>query len=115
MQALRITVTIMTFLIGTSAFGQLDKLKGTWISNSQDVMIISDTLNREDYSNMLCTADKEQGMAFYIIGDTLSFQKKYYSSENNYKKLNIDRFDMIVLNLTDTSITVRPASRLSKT
>lgn len=77
-------------------------------------MVINDTLNKYDNSNMLCTADKEEGMAFYLIGNILSFQKQYYSSTTHFEKLYIDRYDLIVLNQTDTSITLRPSSKLSK-
>ena len=111
---MRTVITICTILIWTTAYGQFDKFKGTWISSSSDVMVINDTINEYDNSNMLCTANKDEGMAFYLFGDTLSFQKKYYSSATNYEKLYIDRYDLIVLKQTDTSITVRPSSKLSK-
>lgn len=77
-------------------------------------MVINDTLNKFDNSNMLCTADIDEGMAFYIIGDTLSFQKQYYSSATNYEKLYVDRYDLVITKQTDTSLTVRPTSLLSK-
>ena len=77
-------------------------------------MLINDTLNKYDNSNMLCTADNDEGMAFYLIGDTLSFQKQYYSSATNYEKLYVDRYDLVITKRTDTSLTVRPTSLLSK-
>lgn len=77
-------------------------------------MVINDTLNKYCNSNMLCTADKDEGMAFFLLGDTLSFQTRYYSSETNYKKLYVERYDLIVLKQTDTSLTVWPSSNLSK-
>jgi len=77
-------------------------------------MVINDTLNKYDNSNMLCTSDKDEGMAFYLYGDTLSFQKQYYSSATNYEKLYVDRYDLIVMEQTDSSLTVRPSSKLSK-
>jgi hypothetical protein len=111
---MRTTVTILTILIWTTSYGQFDKFKGTWISSSRDVIVINDTLNKYDNSNMLCTASKDEGMAFYLIGDTLSFQKQYYSSATNYEKLYVDRYDLVVTKQTDTSLTVRPTSILSK-
>jgi hypothetical protein len=113
-QAMRTTFTILTILIWSTSYGQFDKLKGTWVSSSQDVMVINDTLNKYDNSNMLCTADLDEGMAFYLIGDTLSFQKRYYSSAANYEKLYVDRYDLVVTKQTDTSVTLRPTSILSK-
>lgn len=111
---MRTTLIILTILIWTTSYGQFDKFKGTWISSTRDVMVMNDTLNKYDNSNMLCTSDKDEGMAFYLIGDTLSFQKRYYSSATNYEKLYIDRYDLVVIRRTDTSITVRPTSILSK-
>ncbi|MBP6303346.1 MAG: hypothetical protein KBB37_05600 [Bacteroidia bacterium] len=77
-------------------------------------MLINDTLNKSGDANMLCTANEDQGMSFYLLGDTLSFQKRYYSSESNYKQLYIDRYDLLILGQTDTSIIVKPISKLSK-
>lgn len=111
---MRTTVTILTILIWITSYGQFDKFKGTWISSTRDVMVINDTLNKYDNSNMLCNSDKDEGMAFYLIGDTLSFQKQYYSSATNYEKLYVDRYDLVVTKQTDTSLTVKPTSILSK-
>lgn len=111
---MRTTLTILTILIWTTSYGQFDKFKGTWISSTGDFMVLNDTLNKFDNSNMLCTADIDEGMAFYIIGDTLSFQKQYYSSATNYEKLYVDRYDLVITKRTDTSLTVRPTSLLSK-
>lgn len=111
---MRTTLTILTILIWTTSYGQFDKFKGTWISSTGDVMVINDTLNKYDNSNMLCTSDNDEGMAFYLIGDTLSFQKQYYSSATNYEKLYVDRYDLVITKRTDTSLTVRPTSLLSK-
>lgn len=111
---MRTTLTILTILIWTTSYGQFNKYKGTWISRANDVMVINDTLNNYDNSNMLCTADKDEGMVFYLIGDTLSFQKKYYSSATNYEKLYVDRYDLVITKRTDTSLTVRPSSIFSK-
>ena len=111
---MRTTLTILTILIWITSYGQFDKVKGTWISSTGDVMLINDTLNKSDNSNMLCTADNDEGMAFYLIGDTLSFQKQYYSSATNYEKLYVDRYDLVITKRTDTSLTVRPTSLLSK-
>ncbi len=63
---------------------------------------------------MLCTSNKDEGMSFYLFGDTLSFQERYSSSESSYKQLYIDRYDLLILWQTDTSITVKPISNLSK-
>ncbi len=87
---------------------------GTWITDEQDCMLIQDTINMYDNSNMLCNAKIDEGMALYIYGDTLSFQKRYYSSRTNYEKLYIDRYDLKIDILNDTFIYARPVSNLSK-
>jgi len=110
---MRLTILILTMLIWTITYGQLDKLKGTWVSNSNDVMVINDTINKYSNSNMLCTSERDEGRAFYLFGDTLSFQQRYYSSETNYKKLYVFRYDLLIIGKTDSSLTVRPISKLS--
>jgi len=110
---MRATITILIILIWTNSYGQFDKLKGTWISKSNDVMVINDIINEYDNSNKLCNANKDLGLHFYLFGDTLSFQMRYYISPN-HEKLYISRYDLIVLEQTDTSIIVKPSSKLSK-
>jgi hypothetical protein len=63
---------------------------------------------------MLCNVIRDEGMALFIYGDTLSFQKRYYSSATNYEKLYVDRYDLKVLKFNDTSLIVKPVSKLSK-
>lgn len=63
---------------------------------------------------MLCTIVRDEGMALFIYGDTLSFQKGYYSSSTNYEKLYADRYDLKIVKSSDTIITVKPVSKLSK-
>ena len=77
-------------------------------------MLIQDTINKYDNSNMLCTIVRDEGMALFVYGDTLSFQKRYYSSATNYEKLYVDRYDLKILNFNDTALVVRPVSNLSK-
>jgi hypothetical protein len=109
-EALKTTITILAILICTTAYGQLDKFKGTWVSSAQDVMIINDTIK----SSMLCTIDKDENMKLYLMGNTLSFQNKYSSSATNFEKIYTDKYDLIILQQTDTSLTVSPSSKFSK-
>jgi hypothetical protein len=106
--------SLLLLFICVNSWGQFSKYKGTWISSSNDVMIIHDTINKYDNSNMLCTAEDDEGMSFYLLGDTLSFQKRYYSSATNYEKLYINRYDLLVLSVTDSTMSVTPCSKLSK-
>jgi hypothetical protein len=77
-------------------------------------MLIQDTINKYDNSNMLCNVKRDEGMTLYIYGDTLSFQKRYYSSRTSYEKLYIDRYDLKIDKLNDTFIYARPVSDLSR-
>lgn len=105
---------ISSLFIWTASFGQFDKYAGTWISEQQDCMLIQDTTNQYDNSNMLCTVVRDEGMALFIYRDTLSFQKRYYSSATNYEKLYVDRYDLKVIKSNDTVLIVKPVSKLSK-
>ena len=111
---MRTVLLLLTSLICTTSFGQFSGLKGTWISSSNDVMFIDDETNKADNSNMLCTSKEEEGMALYLLGDTLSFQKRYYSSATNFKKLYINRYDLIIVKRTQSKLIVKPCSKLSK-
>lgn len=107
-------IFILTLLTWTVSYGQLDKLKGTWITTSQDLILITDTGDLKNNNYLSNAKIHDENFELYIYGDILSFQKRYYSSATNYKKLYIDRYDLTILNRTDTSITVRPSSSFSK-
>ncbi len=104
----------MTLLTWTVSYGQLDKLTGTWITPSQDLMLITDTGDLKNNNYLSNSKLHDENFELYIYGDVLSFQKWYYSSATNYEKLYIDKYDLTILNRTDTSITVRPSSSFSK-
>lgn len=73
---MKMKLAFLALFIWTISHGQIDKYRGTWISSSNDVMLINDTLNKYSNSNMLCARERDEGMAFYLTGDTLSFQKE---------------------------------------
>jgi len=77
-------------------------------------MVINDTINEYDNSNMLCTYESDEGMALFIFGDTLSFQKQYYSSATNYNRLYVERYDLLIVRQTDSTLIAKPVSKLSK-
>jgi hypothetical protein len=114
LQTLRALLFIPLLFIWTTSFAQLDKYIGTWISDQQDCLLIQDTINKYDNSNMLCNVTRDEGMALFIYGDTLSFQNQYYSSATNYQTLYIDRYDLKIIKSTDSLLLVKPVSRLSK-
>ena len=101
----------MKFFIWTSAFGQLNKLKGTWITPAQELLLIDDTTNLNNGNYLSNSQLQDENFELFIYGDTLSFQKRYYSSRTNYEKLYVDRYDLKLLKLTDTVIIAKPASK----
>ncbi|WP_375448142.1 hypothetical protein [uncultured Fibrella sp.] len=63
---------------------------------------------------MLCTSDGDEQLDLFLLGDTLSFQNRYYSSTTDYKELYIDRYDLIVNEFDGRVLVVTPASQLAK-
>jgi hypothetical protein len=107
-------VTVILFiLLFYDSYSQLDKLKGTWISKNNDLIVISDTANKTDNSNLLCTANKDEGFYLYLVNNILSFQKQYYSSATNYNKLYTDKYDFQILKLTEKTLVVKPISKFA--
>lgn len=97
--------------IGCSRY---EAIKGTWISAEQDCIKIQDTLNKYYNSNTIGTIKGDASKDLFIYGDTLSFQSRYYSSETNYEKLYIERYDLKIISLTKKELIVEPISSLSK-
>jgi Domain of unknown function (DUF6438) len=111
---LKIFTFILTFFICTSSFGQFDKLKGIWVTPSQDLLIIDDTayLNIRNYLSN--TVLEENNFLLFLYGDTLSFQSHYTSSKTDFKVEYIDRYDFKTLKVTDSILMVKPTSKLAK-
>lgn len=97
--------------IGCSRY---ETLKGTWISAEQDCIKIQDTINKYYNSNIIGTIMGDASKDLFIYGDTLSFQSRFYSSETNYEKLYIERYDLKIISLTKKELKVEPISSLSK-
>ena len=105
---------ILTLLTCTSIYGQLNKLKGKWITIDQDVIIIADTSNSFNRNYLSNTLLESENFELVIIGDTLSFRKTFYSLSGTNKIKGISRDDLKVINLTDSIMELRPVSTLSK-
>jgi len=91
------------------SFGQLEKLKGTWISEENELISIV-----EKNSSKLTSKINSNDFYLKIKSDTLSFQSKYYTSADNYKKMIVDRYDLKILNLNDSLLIAKPISNFSK-
>lgn len=85
------------------------KLQGKWINTSNDYMEIRDSITNGNYiGNRVGTI----GKYFQIFGDTLSFQDRYTSSEDNYSTKRVDRYNFKINALTDTTISISPITEL---
>jgi len=96
-----------------NGYGQLVKLKGSWINSKQEYIVINDTTNN---SNLLCNKDlRDNHLHLKLYADTLSFQVRYVSEVDNYQTQHIgNRYDLKILKLTDSILIVKVASKLSQ-
>jgi len=109
---MRATITILTILICTTSYGQLEKLRGTWITPEQDLIFIGDTLNNgfinsNKLSNRLL---ENKYVGLNIHGDTLNFQDIYLYNDSIFR----DPFDFKIILNDKKSLVVKPISRFSK-
>ncbi len=111
---MKILLIISSVLIWTSSYAQLDKLKGIWITQAQELIQIEDTGDLKNNNYLSNSLPRDDNFELFIYGDTLSFQKRYYSSATNYEKLYTDRFDLKIISISDTSFAVSPVSSFSK-
>lgn len=111
---MRIFLFISIFISWTSSYGQLDKLKGTWVSPAQELIIVCDTVKNSNKNYLSNALLKDDNFELLIYGDTLSFQNRYTSSNDNYKKIYVDRYDLKIIRLTNKIIELKPVSEFSK-
>lgn len=106
---------ILVLFICLSAIcrGQINKLKGTWITKDQELILIKDSTSSENDNRLGNKILNEENFEFKIYGDTLSFQKQYTSSRTNYEKMYVDRYDLKIVSLSDTFLVVKPISKHS--
>lgn len=91
----------------------MTRLKGTWVTNDLECLYISDTSYQTN--NYLGNSKlHEKGFILYLLGDTISLQSHYTSSRTDFKIKYIDRYDLQILGLTDSTLTVIPVSDFSK-
>ena len=110
---MRTLIIIIAFFSCTDCVGQFDKLKGTWVTPAQEVMVIEDTVEFEQDNQLSNSQLKEKKFELFIFGDTLSFQDRY-SPGPNYDTSYVDRYDLKILSLTDSFVRVKPVSKFSK-
>lgn len=92
----------------------LSKIRGKWINQQNDFIEINDTASYSFILNYLHLYGKGDDKYLEIKNDTLSFQKRYYSSETNFTKLHIEPFDFLLKSISDSFMILSPISFLSK-
>lgn len=104
---------IFVLISARGAFAQHEKLKGTWVSDQQDLIEILH-LGRSDWNYISNTHLEEMNLYLFIYGDTLSYQSIYTSSATDFKIEYTDRYDLKIIQASDFMMVVKPVSDLSK-
>lgn len=92
---------------------QHEKLRGTWVSDDQDLIEILH-VGRGDWNYISNTRLEETNLHLFIYGDTLSYQSIYTSSATDFKIEYTDRYDLKIVQANDFMLVVKPVSVLSK-
>lgn len=100
----------LIMLIWTTSYGQFDKLKGIWISSANDAMEINDTINKYVYCALSTSEYCNSNLKPHLIGDTLSFRQGFYLRG----ELLYSKYDLVIIEQTDSTLLVKPSSKLSK-
>lgn len=114
MNSFRTAILLATILLYQTAYSQFNKVKGTWISSANDVLILVDATNEIDHLNTLSTLTESDEMILRIIGDTLSFRSEYLSGEDHFKKIRTDKYDMLISDSAKSRLVLSPVSDKAK-
>jgi uncharacterized protein DUF6438 len=110
-----ITAIISVLAICSSSYGQLNKLKGVWISSTSNAIKIESEDHANQFGNSILSNLKANIYCDAIINkDTLIFNHIYYSFLNYKPITHADRYNFIILSLNDSAIILRPCSNFSK-
>jgi len=99
------------FLVSNLSFSQIEKLKGNWISEDNKMISLIENLDKK-YT--LTSKTRNDDFYLEIISDTLSFQSRYYTSDDNFKKMITDKYDLKIIELNDSLLAIKPVSKFSK-
>lgn len=91
-------------------FSQTKELEGNWVSDENEMISFN-----SEYANKSSLTSKIRSDDFYlkVLSDTLSFQSRYYTSADDYKKMITDRYDFKIQNLNDSILIIKPISKFS--
>ncbi|WP_166968108.1 DUF6438 domain-containing protein [Yeosuana marina] len=92
------------------SFSQSIVPEGKWISDENEMISFN-----SEYDNKSSLTSKIRSDDFYleVFNDTLSFQSRYYTSADDYKKMITDRYDFKIQKMTDSILTIKPISKFS--
>jgi hypothetical protein len=107
---MKVQTTIFFLLIFNFSFCQLEKIKGNWLSENNELISIKDTLKSENYitnSNL-----RTDNFYLHLNKETISFQSRYFYS-GDLEKMYTDKYDLKILELNDSILIVKPSSEKS--
>jgi hypothetical protein len=103
--------TLLLIKVGVIS-AQLSNLKGTWITDESELILINDTASL-DAGNYLATKNNEKNFLLFLHGDTLSFQEHYTTSADKFKEVHIKKYDLKFNRVGDSLLIIKPASDLA--
>ncbi|CAM1333015.1 DUF6438 domain-containing protein [Tenacibaculum aestuariivivum] len=103
-------IPLILFFSLNIGFSQTNELKGKWISDDNEMISFN-----SEYDNKSSLTSKITSDDFYleVFNDTLSFQSRYYTSADDYKKMITDRYDFKIEKMTDSILIIKPISKFS--
>lgn len=111
---MRKLIFTLIFLVWTSSFAQLNKLQGEWVTSAHELIYISDTTTNSVENYLKNSQLQHNNFNLFIYGDTLSFQAPFYFKKDFNNMTYHDRYDLKIINLTDTTLVLIPVSDFSR-
>ena len=112
-QALKTLLFISSLIIWTGSYGQLDQLKGVWISDLNYAFKIDATELEMFGLSLLSNLKEDIRCKVYSNKDTLRFEHLYHRNINNEFVEEKDAYNFIILLFNDSTLILRPCSNLS--
>lgn len=108
---LRALSFILSLFLGTSTFGQLNKLEGLWITNNGEMLYISNLFSNGSY---LFNKEKANANSFFQRSDTLSFSAMQLGYGNIFDTVWYENnYDLKLVTCNDSVLIALPVSRQS--
>lgn len=103
-------IFLILFFSLNISFSQTKVPEGKWISDENEMISFN-----SEYDNKSSVTSKIRSDDFYleVISDTLSFQSRYYTSADDYKKMITDRYDFKIQKMSDSILIIKPISKFS--